>query len=131
MAQDDPTIRNQSQQSNQQRQPGRDDLRNEKGELRGDRELRPGEEGELDVVEEQLEVGKRAVDKGGVRVRRTVEERPVEENVNLREEHVNVERRPANRPVTAADERAFTEGMIEITETAEQVVVAKTARVVE
>src|SRR5213075_3300877 len=103
-----------------QRQRGREmDDRNKIGQQRGDRELRPGEEGELDVVEEQLEVGKRAVDKGGVRVRRTVEERPVEEDVKLREEHVNVERRPVNRPVNDADKRAFTEGTIEVTETAE------------
>jgi len=132
MAQNDNTTRNQSNQTNDQRQRGRDMADDKKiGAQRTDRDLRPGEEGELDVVEEQLEVGKRAVEKGGVRVHRTVEERPVEENVNLREERVNVERRPVDRPVTAADQRAFTEGTIEVTETSEQPVVSKTARVIE
>ena len=132
MSQDDSTIRNRSQQSPTQRQPGQHiDDRNKTGDQHTDRNLRPGEEGSLDVIEEQLEVGKRAVDKGGVRVTRNVEAKPVEENVTLREEHVNVERRPVNRPVTGDDDRAFTEGTIEITETAEQPVVAKTARVVE
>jgi len=129
MATKDESTRNTSQNQNQQRQPGRGD--EQIGQKRTDRDLRPGEEGQLDVVEEQLEVGKRAVEKGGVRVTRTVEERPVEEKVNLRDEHVNVERRPANRPITAADDRAFTEGTIEVTETQEQPVVSKTARIIE
>jgi len=129
MATKDESTRNTSQNLNQQRQPGRSD--EQIGGKRTDKDLRPGEEGQLDVVEEQLEVGKRAVEKGGVRVHRTVEERPVEEKVNLREEHINVERRPTDRPVTAADEQAFKEGTIEVTETQEQPVVSKTARVVE
>jgi len=129
MATKDESTRSNSQNLNQQRQPGRND--EQIGQKRTDRDIRPGEEGQLDVVEEQLEVGKRAVEKGGVRVHRTVEERPVEEKVNLREEHVNVERRPVDRPVTAADQRAFTEGTIEVTETKEEPIVAKTARVVE
>jgi uncharacterized protein (TIGR02271 family) len=118
-----------SSQNLNQRQTGRTDEKI--GQKRTDKDIRPGEEGQLDVIEEKLEVGKRAVEKGGVRVHRTVEERPVEEKVNLREEHVNVERRPVDRPVTAADQRVFTEGTIEVTETREEPVVAKTARVIE
>jgi hypothetical protein len=60
-----------------------------------------------------------------------MEERPVQEQVTLREEHVNVERRPADRPVTEADFAAFRDQTIEVTETAEVPVVAKQARVVE
>jgi uncharacterized protein (TIGR02271 family) len=85
----------------------------------------------IPVVEEELQVGKRAVQRGGVRVYTRVAERPVEESVRLREEHVTVERRPVDRPVTEADRAAFQEGAIELTETAEQAVVSKQARVVE
>jgi uncharacterized protein (TIGR02271 family) len=80
------------------------------------------------VVQESLEVGKREVQTGGVRVYSRVTETPVSESVNLREEHASIERRPVDRPATAADLR---EGVVEIKETAEQAVVAKTARVVE
>jgi stress response protein YsnF len=46
----------------------------------------------------------------------------------LREEHAAIERRPVDRPATAAD---LKEGFVEIRETTEQPVVSKTARVVE
>jgi uncharacterized protein (TIGR02271 family) len=82
------------------------------------------------VVEEQLQVGKRAVQAGGVRVHTRVIEKPVQEQVRLREERVHVERRPVDRPLTAADQ-PFKERVIEATETVEQPVVAKQARVVE
>ncbi|MGI9034881.1 MAG: YsnF/AvaK domain-containing protein [Pyrinomonadaceae bacterium] len=84
----------------------------------------------LPVIEEQFKVGKRTIDRGGARVRTKVEEVPVEEQVTLREEHVNVERRPANRPVENAP-AAFKEGTIEVREMAEVPVVGKEARVVE
>ena len=80
------------------------------------------------VVEESLEVGKREVNTGGVRVYSRVRETPVSESVDLREEHATVERRAVDRPATASD---LKEGAVEIRETAEQAVVAKTARVVE
>jgi len=83
------------------------------------------------VIEESLQVGKREVESGGVRVRSRVIEKPVEETVRLREEHVVVNRRPVNRDVTDADMSNFKEGDIEITERAEQAVVSKQARVVE
>jgi uncharacterized protein (TIGR02271 family) len=85
----------------------------------------------IPVVEEEISVGKREVQRGGVRVHTRVEERPVEEQVNLREEHVRVERRPVDRPVTANDLQTFQEGTIEMTERAEEAVVQKQARVVE
>ena len=87
-------------------------------------------ETKLDVVEENLVVGKREVERGGVRIYQHVTETPVQEQVTLREEHVNVERHPVDRPVTAAD-NAFREGSIEMTERAEEAVVGKQARVVE
>lgn len=85
----------------------------------------------IPVVEENLQVGKRAVETGGVRVRSHVIEKPVEETVRLREEHVVVNRRPVDRAVTDADADNFREGEFEITEHAEKAVVNKQARVVE
>ena len=85
----------------------------------------------IPVVEEQLQVGKRAVMRGGVRIYRHVTETPVQESVQLREEHVSVQRTPVDQPASAADTDAFKEGTVEVRETAEEPVVAKTARVVE
>jgi len=85
----------------------------------------------IPVIEENLAVGKREVETGGVRVRSRVIEKPVHESVRLREEHVTVNRRPVDRAVGEGDFAAFKEGDIEITEHAEKAVVAKEARVVE
>jgi len=85
----------------------------------------------IPVVEEELQVGKRAVNRGGVRVYSHVIETPVEENVQLREEHVRVQRNAVDRPASEADFQAFKEGTIELTETSEEAVVSKRARVVE
>jgi uncharacterized protein (TIGR02271 family) len=85
----------------------------------------------IPVVEEELKVGKREVQRGGVRVFSRVVETPVNESVNLREEHVSVERRPVNQPISTADATAFKEQSIELRESAEEAVVQKSARVVE
>lgn len=94
-------------------------------------DLAEGGEARIPVIEEDLRVGKREVEGGGVRVRTRVVERPVEEVVRLREERVNVERRPVNRPVSETDLNAFREGTFELRERREEAVVDKTARVVE
>jgi uncharacterized protein (TIGR02271 family) len=85
----------------------------------------------IPVVQEQLKVGKREVQRGGVRVYSRVVETPVNESVGLREEHVNVERRPVNQPISGTDTAAFKEQSIEMRETAEEAVVQKSARIVE
>ena len=85
----------------------------------------------IKVIQENLEVGKREVETGGVRVRSRIVSRPVEESVRLREERVSVQRTPVNRPATDADLNAFQEGQIELTERAEVPVASKTANVVE
>jgi len=90
----------------------------------------PNEQLAIPVVEEEVAIGKRMVRRGGVRIYTTVTEQPVEESVRLREEHVDVTRRPANRAATAAD-LAAEETPIEITESAEELVVSKQAKVVE
>jgi uncharacterized protein (TIGR02271 family) len=88
-------------------------------------------EARIPVVEEQLQVGKREVQRGGVRVFQRMTEKPVQEQVQLREEHVKVERHAVDQPATQADMAAFKEGSIEVRETAEEPVVGKTARIVE
>ena len=85
----------------------------------------------LQVVEEQLVVGKRETERGGVRVRSYVTERPVHEQIALRKERVHVERRPVDRAAGTVGDDAFAERTIEVTETSEEAVVGKQARVVE
>lgn len=96
----------------------REDMRNERGTT-------------IPRIQEDLEVGKRTVEGGGVRVRSRIVERPVEEHVRLREENVHVEREPVNRPVAGEDLSNFQERDIELTERSEVPVVNKEARVVE
>jgi len=84
----------------------------------------------LPVTQEELVVGKREVSRGGVRVYSQVSETPVQENIQLREEHVQIERHPVDRPVEASDE-VFQERSIELTEMAEEPVVSKRSRVTE
>jgi stress response protein YsnF len=85
----------------------------------------------IPVIEENVNIGKEEVQRGGVRLRSRIVERPVEENLRLREERVRVERVPADRPATEGDFDTFREGEIEVTETAEVPIVKKEARVVE
>ncbi|GAB2538734.1 YsnF/AvaK domain-containing protein [Rufibacter soli] len=85
----------------------------------------------IPVIEENLQVGKREVETGGARLRSRIVERPVEEHLRLRSEHVRVERNAVNRPATDADFNRFKEGDIELTERTEVPVVNKEARVVE
>ena len=85
----------------------------------------------IPVVKEDIQVGKRQVLRGGVRVYSRVIEEPVEESVSLREERARVERRPVNRLATEADVAGGREQVIEVQEFAEEPVVAKQARVVE
>jgi uncharacterized protein (TIGR02271 family) len=84
----------------------------------------------IQAAEEQLRVGKREIGRGGVRVRSYVTERPVEQQVELRQEHVSVERRPVDRELAPGDP-AFQERTIEAVERGEEAVVSKTARVTE
>jgi len=89
------------------------------------------EEQRLPVIEETLQVGKREVERGGVRVQSKIVETPVDQQINLREEHVRVERKPVNRPLGANEMASFKEGTIELHERAEEAVIAKQARVIE
>ncbi|TPG61288.1 DUF2382 domain-containing protein [Roseomonas nepalensis] len=84
----------------------------------------------IPVVEERLRVGKREMDRGRVRVRSYIVETPVSESVTLRDEHVSIERRVVDQPLSAADD-AFRERVIDAVEHSEEAVVAKEARVKE
>jgi uncharacterized protein (TIGR02271 family) len=91
------------------------------------------EEERIPIVEEELRVGKREVERGGARVRSYVREIPVQEEVTLREEHVQVERRPveqqaAGTAATATDDM-LQDRTIEMVERAEEAVVQKVANV--
>lgn len=85
----------------------------------------------ISVMEENLQLGKREVEGGGVRVRSRIIEKPVEETIRLREEHVTVNRQPVDRAVTEGEFANFKEGDIDISERSEQAVVSKDARVTE
>jgi uncharacterized protein (TIGR02271 family) len=90
-----------------------------------------GREGEVvPVYEERLKVGKRDVSHGRVRLRSYVVETPVQEQVALRSERGEIERRPVDRAVTSADV-VFQDRTIELEEFAEEAVVSKDVRVVE
>lgn len=87
--------------------------------------------GAIPVIREELHVGKREVQTGGVRLKSRIVHRPVEESIRLREEFVSVERTSVDRLATEADFTTFKEGTIEVVEHAEVPVVSKEARVVE
>jgi stress response protein YsnF len=82
------------------------------------------------IVEEELKVGKRKVDRGVVRVFTRMSEQPVQQDVRLRTERTVVQRTPADRPATGDDMRQASGGTIEVRETTEEPVIEKTARVV-
>jgi len=83
------------------------------------------------VFEERLNVGKRVVEQGHVRVRVYTVEHPVQEGVTLREQRVAVERRPVDRPTSSVPGEAFKDRTIDVTTHREEPVIAKEARVKE
>lgn len=87
----------------------------------------------IPIAEEELHVGKREVGHGRVRIQSRVVERPVQEQVTLRDETVSVERRPASGTMRAgsAGNDPFQERTIEVEERDEEAVVSKDARVKE
>ncbi len=89
-----------------------------------------GMEEVLTRSEEALQTRWRAVGRGTTRVRRNVVERPVEEQLRLRDETVTMFRRPVTAG-TSISANAFTDHTISMNETNEAAVVAETVRVVE
>ncbi len=84
----------------------------------------------LEVIEEALEVGKEAVERGRMRIYNVVTQREVTQDVGLRDETIRVKRRPANRAVSI-DPNLFKERSFEMVEMDEIAKVGKTARVIE
>jgi uncharacterized protein (TIGR02271 family) len=89
-----------------------------------------GTEGSIPIVEEQLNVGKRKVTSGRVRVHTRVTSQPTEATVRLHDEKVRIERTPVNQPMTGAGTMPQDRTIEEI-ETREEPVVEKSGRVVE
>ncbi len=87
-------------------------------------------DGTIEVMEENIRIGKRDVSHGRVRVRSYVVEDQVSEDVTLRSDHVEIERRPVDRAVEPGT-ATFQDQTIEAEDTSEEVVVSKDARVVE
>jgi uncharacterized protein (TIGR02271 family) len=85
----------------------------------------------IPVIEEEVKVGKRAVQRGAVRVYSHIVEEPVNETVHLHEERATIERRPVDRPLRPGEEAMMRDQNIEVVETAEEPVVSKSARVKE
>jgi stress response protein YsnF len=87
-----------------------------------------GDQQTIPVIREDLEVGKREMETGGVRVNTRIKEEEVEKHISLHEETVHVERTPTDRIAGAGD---FREEEVEMHERAEVPVVNKEARVIE
>jgi uncharacterized protein (TIGR02271 family) len=124
------TLRNDRSEAN----PGERDINyrtariDESGVRAGQESFSP-EDRVIPVTEEQLVVGKRAVQSGRVRIYGRVTEKPVEQSLQLHSERVTVDRRAVDRPVGAGDKSD--DVVIEITETKEEPVIGKQERVVE
>jgi uncharacterized protein (TIGR02271 family) len=82
------------------------------------------------LVEEELRIGKREVMTGGARVHSRVSEVPAEATVTLKQERLEVDRRPASRTMSDADVEAgglLKRRVIEISEMREEPVITKEA----
>ncbi|ELR97172.1 YsnF/AvaK domain-containing protein [Gloeocapsa sp. PCC 73106] len=84
----------------------------------------------LEVIEEDLQVGKEEVERGRMRIYTVVTEREVQQDVTLRDETLKVSRRPVNRSVSINPD-LFKQKSFEMVEIDEIAKVKKTARVVE
>ena len=82
----------------------------------------------LQVLKEDVAIGKREVRTGGISVRSHVIKRPIDETLRLRTEEVYVNRKKVDRPADNAD---FSDRSIQLQETSEEAVISKEARVKE
>lgn len=93
--------------------------------------LERGEEVVVPLIQEDLTVGTREVEAGGVRVTSHVREFPVEKQVTIHEERVTVERRPVDRPIDEIEPAALRDQDLEVRGITEEPVIRKRARVTE
>lgn len=101
-------------------------------QVRGSERISGQEEEVVPIVEEEVAIGKRPVEQGGIRVHSRVVEDTVAEDVRLRDEYVDVERRDAGRRITGEEaEHLMEDRTVEMTERTEEPVVDKRAVVKE
>lgn len=87
---------------------------------------RESSEEHIPLAEEKLVVGKRESDRAaGIRVHSRVVETPVSEQVHLKEEHIDIERRPVGKRVDTDEKGLFRDRTVEMTEHSEEAVVGK------
>jgi stress response protein YsnF len=84
----------------------------------------------LRLAEEQLDVGKRVIEDGTMRIRRFVTETPVEAQVTLHEEHTRIIRRASADPAFIRDVD-WTDKTIEMSEMVEEPIINKSVHVAE
>jgi stress response protein YsnF len=85
----------------------------------------------LSGSEEKLEIGNQEVQTSGAYITSRTVKDPLEESINLNEEHVNVEHTPVNSSVDSSDPGVFQEQYLDIPEHAKGPVIDKEARVIE
>ncbi len=86
----------------------------------------------VELVMEELDIGKRRYDAGGVHVETHIVSEPIVQDVRLKDEHVSVERTKVDRVMSPADaDRLFRDAGFEMLATSEVPVVKKQAHVVE
>lgn len=85
---------------------------------------------EIPLHEERVSVGKRMVEEGGVRLRKVVRSEVREIPVELRREHIEIERVPPGQLKERAAGEAFREQDVTLTERHEEPVIEKTSEVV-
>lgn len=112
----------------------RDTLRNEQDSLlnrdRTDLAVSEIDRDSLKLAEEQVEIGKRQVNDGSVRLRRFTVEEEVAEDISLYDQHAEVFRHAVDEPAYLNDVD-WSEKTIEVEESHEIPTVAKTARIKE
>ena len=90
-----------------------------------------GDDATINLYEERLNVGKRVIDRGRVRLRSYVVETPVSEQVTLRDETIHIDRHPVDHAVAVGDAAFSGDRVIEAEEHDEEAVIAKEVRVKE
>ncbi|WP_062544656.1 DUF2382 domain-containing protein [Rufibacter tibetensis] len=85
----------------------------------------------ISVIEERVNNNKSEMETGDARLHSHIVERPIEENRRLREERIQIERAPIDRPADQSNFASFQEGTIELKEYAEVTSISKEAHVVE
>jgi stress response protein YsnF len=75
---------------------------NDRDAVEGNKNLSNSDES-IQVMKEDIAIGKREVETGGRRIKTRIIEKPVEETIRLRDERVYVTRKPMNKEVSNAD----------------------------